>query len=246
MYKNSFLLGSIVSIVAFSCSKSGESIACFEPSKSKALVGEEISFSNCSVVTTEGLESKNVWIFGDGKTSTEAAPKHTYATAGIYEVSLTSYGSNGNSTTNAHQKVEIINPNMIFDAFSTGILTQTSPKNIVTSSSFAFFMNKSAIDPTILFIDGAMNLSNFTGGNTKLIKAKVANNTIEPISLPKDTFTFSLGQSNFNGVVKSFKATLNESTKKMTMNYEIFITNNMGWGNTVELGTNKFSFETGE
>jgi len=39
-----------------------------------------------------------LWEFGDGATSTEASPVHTYATAGIYTVKLTATNANGSST----------------------------------------------------------------------------------------------------------------------------------------------------
>lgn len=64
-----------------------EPIACFEPSKTSASIGEQITFnSGCSEnVTQYG------WKFGDGETSNEPNPSHTYTSSGQYEVTLKVY-----------------------------------------------------------------------------------------------------------------------------------------------------------
>ena len=47
--------------------------------------------------TTEGADSY-LWDFGDGQTSTEMSPVHTYAAEGIYNVSLVATNANGSSS----------------------------------------------------------------------------------------------------------------------------------------------------
>ncbi len=60
--------------------------ACFTASKTSAMVGDSISFSNCSSdATLYG------WNFGDGTTSPELAPTHQYESSGNYSVTLTAY-----------------------------------------------------------------------------------------------------------------------------------------------------------
>lgn len=49
-----------------------------------------VSFSNSSQNSTSFL-----WLFGDGSTSTEKNPEHLYAANDTYEVTLTSYNSEG-------------------------------------------------------------------------------------------------------------------------------------------------------
>lgn len=53
-----------------------------------------ISFTNTSV--GEGLTY--LWNFGDGATSTNANPVHTFVNAGTYSVSLTVTNENGTNT----------------------------------------------------------------------------------------------------------------------------------------------------
>ena len=53
--------------------------------------------------------TSRVWDFGDGTTSSEANPTHTYATAGIYTVSLTVTAGVGNAAvTDSETKADYI------------------------------------------------------------------------------------------------------------------------------------------
>lgn len=61
-------------------------VACFEPDNEYVSVGENVYFSNCS----ENADQYG-WTFGDGSISNETSPIHTYASAGIYDVTLTAY-----------------------------------------------------------------------------------------------------------------------------------------------------------
>ena len=53
-----------------------------------------VSFTN----TSSGLFTSTTWVFGDGSTSTESNPTHTYYQAGTYTVSLTVSGNLGPDT----------------------------------------------------------------------------------------------------------------------------------------------------
>lgn len=48
------------------------------------------------------------WDFGDGSTSTEATPSHTYSTSGIYTVTLVAYKSTGCSTTDTQRHTVMV------------------------------------------------------------------------------------------------------------------------------------------
>jgi gliding motility-associated-like protein len=57
-------------------------------------VGETASFS----LSGNQVVSSATWDFGDGNTSTDSNPIHTYAAAGTYTVSVTAVGASGTST----------------------------------------------------------------------------------------------------------------------------------------------------
>src|SRR5262249_31229332 len=62
------------------------------------MVGEPVTFSVSPFDVWPAITS-TVWSFGDGTTATGAVVTHTYATAGTYNVSVTSLNADGNSTT---------------------------------------------------------------------------------------------------------------------------------------------------
>ena len=64
-----------------------------EASFSMQMDGRTVTFTN----TTENGETY-LWDFGDGNTSTEKDPVHTYASDGIYMITLTASNPNGEST----------------------------------------------------------------------------------------------------------------------------------------------------
>jgi len=65
----------------------------------------EVSFTNYSQNATS-----YIWNFGDGETSTEQNPVHTFATAGSYDVVLTASNSVA-ATTTFSQSIELSDPN---------------------------------------------------------------------------------------------------------------------------------------
>jgi uncharacterized repeat protein (TIGR01451 family) len=69
-------------------------IAAFTPSSSVIRTGESVSFLNGSTGTAPLAYA---WDFGDGATSSEANPTHTYTTAGAYVVRLTVTNGYGRS-----------------------------------------------------------------------------------------------------------------------------------------------------
>ena len=71
-----------VAAIFFSgCAK--DPLALFSVDKDVVYVGDEVTFTNASVDA-----DTYKWDFGDGKSSTEFSPKHTYEAAGTYTVCL--------------------------------------------------------------------------------------------------------------------------------------------------------------
>lgn len=54
-----------------------------------------LQFTNTSTVNNNNTIIANLWNFGDGSTSTQANPNHTYAAPGVYDVRLISFASSG-------------------------------------------------------------------------------------------------------------------------------------------------------
>lgn len=77
----SLLMAALVAASFTSCKKIV--FSCLSTESDVVAVGEPVQFSNCS---SNG--ENYVWHFGDGSTSTEESPTHTYQRPGIYEVTL--------------------------------------------------------------------------------------------------------------------------------------------------------------
>ena len=78
----SILMAAVVLFSVSSCKKAV--VSCISTSSNVVNVGEAVDFTSCSV-----NGESYVWSFGDGATSTESNPSHTYDRVGVYEVTLT-------------------------------------------------------------------------------------------------------------------------------------------------------------
>lgn len=100
---NYFLCTMILfSFFIISCDKA-EPVASFTMSKTSAEAGELISFTN----TSENATSYS-WNFGDGNTSSDSNPTHSYSNGGTFTVTLTAIGDEGENT--ASKTIEVIHP----------------------------------------------------------------------------------------------------------------------------------------
>lgn len=112
------LVGFMALIALMSCSKDDtkpKPTASFTVSKTSALVGEEIQFTNTSVNSTS-----YTWSFGDGTTSTEESPKKTYSASGVFTVTLAVMGEGG--TASATQDITVTAATIYFMDSSDEIL----------------------------------------------------------------------------------------------------------------------------
>lgn len=89
------LLSTVGFVMLFtSCEKEPDPpTASFTASKSSALVGEMITFTN----TSQNADTFE-WDFGDGSTSTSENPSHAYSTNGNFTVTLTVTGEGGSNS----------------------------------------------------------------------------------------------------------------------------------------------------
>ncbi len=117
----SLILAILALTLVFSCSNdddSGNNPVTDDPVSSFQFAIDEndfltVNFSNFSLNSTS-----NAWDFGDGMTSTEENPSHTYAEAGDYVVSLTV--SNGTESRSSEKTVTLVNPASASDVLTGG------------------------------------------------------------------------------------------------------------------------------
>ncbi|MCK5820730.1 MAG: PKD domain-containing protein [Bacteroidales bacterium] len=85
-YFSSLAMVIIIALTFSSCKKTPEPVALF----SSAVDGLVVTFTNSSTDA-----DTYAWNFGDGNTSTEMSPVHTYVDFGLYSVTLTVTGEGG-------------------------------------------------------------------------------------------------------------------------------------------------------
>ncbi|WP_369692246.1 PKD domain-containing protein [Desulfonema ishimotonii] len=103
--------------------------ARFSAVPTKAAVGQEIQFTDESSAGS-GITSRT-WNFGDGTTSSEQNPTHTYTEAGTYTVKLTLSGPGGSDTETKTNYIEVV-----VDELEASFIA--SEANIVVGSVITF------------------------------------------------------------------------------------------------------------
>ncbi|MNK22455.1 Protease 1 precursor [compost metagenome] len=88
-----------------------------------------VQFTNASTVNNNAIVA-NLWNFGDGGTSVQASPNHTYAAPGIYDVRLVSYETAGCRDTIIKQVTVKSIPTADFSVSNTCALAPVSINNV--------------------------------------------------------------------------------------------------------------------
>lgn len=142
--KHFFLLAILSAFVIISSCKKDEDpepspSADFTVSKDTAVVDEELQFTNSSQNATSF-----VWSFGDGSSSTETSPKHTYTTSNLFVVTLSATGSGGTELFTRNVRVL---PFTAFTVVDETNLNNTTPVQFTNDSKGATSYEWSFGDP---------------------------------------------------------------------------------------------------
>lgn len=105
-------------------------VAGVEVVSSTVLIGEEVQFTSTSVDATT-----YAWDFGDGTTSEEADPLHTYDVPGMYVVTLTVSNGTCSSTATVEMTVEV--NTSVAEAAQGSIAAWLNGDNLVVEHGFA-------------------------------------------------------------------------------------------------------------
>lgn len=155
-------------------------------------LGGATTFTDKSIVSTGQTISKWAWDFGDGQTSTDQNPTHTYAAAGNYTVNLSVTGSSGCTSAATPQTVHVSAlPKAVFNISSTYCDTKDVTFNPAAST---------AGEGTILSYQW-----DFGDGNT----ATRTNNSAFTLQYAKaGTYTINLTVTNTNGCTNKSSITI--------------------------------------
>jgi len=133
MKNKHFLYLTVMALALASCNK--KPTVSYSASNNQPLPEEKVTFNN----TSSGAESY-VWDFGDGTSSSEQSPVHTYDTEGTYEVKLTAYGKNNRNWNSFTSQIVVEHPAALF----TGKLGSSDTRLLqdVDGVSAAYGMNQ--------------------------------------------------------------------------------------------------------
>ena len=115
MHKQLFLNVSLIvsGIALMSCEEDLPGVGDIEdltpPSAGFSFMINESDYKEIIFTNTSNSASDFLWDFGDGNTSSEKEPRHTYANDGVYEVSLVASDKLGQDSS-VTQRIEIIEP----------------------------------------------------------------------------------------------------------------------------------------
>ncbi|MBK8554891.1 MAG: PKD domain-containing protein [Lewinellaceae bacterium] len=170
---------------------------------STALNGTMATFTN----TTTGGSSYS-WDFGDGNSSTQTNPVHTYATAGMYTVVLTATNACG-TTTSTQTITVVLAPTALFAATPTSgcapltVSFTNQSTNNPTSFSWSFPGGNPATsveeNPTVVYSLPGTYTVTFTATNTAGSGTVTQTNYINVGTVPSSGFS-----SAINGAVVDF------------------------------------------
>jgi PKD repeat protein len=156
--------------------------------KAKGLV----EFKNASTFSDEYL-----WDFGNGKTSNEQNPSHTFEKNGEYKVSLTAKNKNGSQTFSETITIADLHPpvaSFTFENKGRGLVEFKSTSQHATSHQWDFGNTKSSTEtnPTHTYTTNGEYTVKLTVTNEYGTHSKSELIQLNNVSLPEANFTFSL------------------------------------------------------
>lgn len=146
---------------AFAITQSQAPVANFE-APSTACLQQAVTFKNTSTYVS-GKTPNFIWTFGDGQTSTEISPTHTYTATGTYTASLTAKYSDDCSHTTSKTISVVVSPDVqILAAGSTSICPGESVELILDGDVKSVLWSSGETSPRILATENALYKASIT------------------------------------------------------------------------------------
>ena len=184
--------------------------AAFEATTTSGTPDLRVQFINNSVRYTQ-----STWDFGDGGSSTEENPIHTYTAVGSYDVSLTTVGPGG---TDIETKSSYINintlatPAIIVDPKYTDTTTGatfTVSLKVIGVTGLAAAQAKLIFDPAALTI-GNVNAGDFLTGNTNPLL--IVTNENGAVTIYTSSLSSDKPSADGDGVIATVDFTVGSTT----------------------------------
>lgn len=171
---------------------------------------------------SEGTITQWLWDFGDGTTSAERKPTHTYQRNGNFTVNLTVTGLEGTSTKTRPSFIHVGEPFFLsadpIGVYSIGeTFTISGTTNLPEGEELDYYAGTSAFNPGGPRFGNPSNAS----GTTRVVAGNSINNswsfTLNTKEFRPDEYLIDLRSTTFNDVYGNFVFTLIKG-KRLTMN----------------------------
>lgn len=172
-------------------------ISCYQPepvAEFSAVIAESCT-RNITVTNESEYATSYLWAFGDGTTSTEAEPTHTYASNGTYTITLTATNAIGNST--ATQQIEVSVPEIASVTPASGCGNTNLTLSATGSGTLHWF--DSATDGTELGT-GESYSANFAETTTLYVEAQQGSEQTYNVGIATNTSASAYTNSQTRGL----------------------------------------------
>ena len=135
------------------------------------------------------------WDFGDGNTSTQSSPSHTYAVAGHYNICLTITSANGCTSSTCDSTYRLIAPTVMGGMMKYVNVVNTTGVQEISLSVSSVFPNpaKDMIEVSLnQSIAGDLTIIDMTGREVYSEKINAANTKINVSNLPVGLYNLSI------------------------------------------------------
>jgi len=135
----------------------------------------------------KGFATTYFWDFGDGSTSTDKNPNHTYAAGGTYNVKLVAYGANGTDSITKAVPVILTNVQEVA-ALISQLSVYPNPTNSIINISFELIKSDNV----------NVSLTDMTGKVVKTIDSEKLNSGLNQLNINADDLNMGVYFVNVN------------------------------------------------
>tara|TARA_Y100000746_G_scaffold134278_1_gene114989 strand:- start:90 stop:1121 length:1032 start_codon:yes stop_codon:yes gene_type:complete len=171
-----------------------------------------VEFTNSSLRYNSSL-----WDFGDGNTSTEDSPTHTYTTSGAFDVSLSVVGDAGSDTNTLAGYVNVSDVQTPAIVLDPKYIETTSGSSVPINVKVLGVSGMAAAQVTLFYDNSVMTYDSVTAGDflqgdTAPLLVVTSNPGINRLIIYTSSLSSDLPSNDGDGIIATVNFTLNEST----------------------------------
>ena len=171
-----------------------------------------VEFSNSSL-----RYNTSVWDFGDGNTSTEDSPTHTYTTSGTFDVSLSVVGDAGSDSKTLSGYVSVSDVQTPAIVLDPKYIETTSGSSVPINVKVLGVSGMAAAQVTLFYDNSVMTYDSVTAGDflqgdTAPLLVVTSNPGVNRLIIYTSSLSNDLPSNDGDGIIATVNFTLNGST----------------------------------